>query len=151
MQGAGVVLLVLCACSVSPTEPIGPPSPSPPDNVAGNWTLTLDASSVCSQLPEEARHRSYTAAITQNGAQFVANLLESFDQYSVRGTVAGNAVTVEFSIHQNSTNIVIEGAGQGTVTEPTIAGNLSGTFYTQVDLDPKQCNALDHRFKLTRR
>jgi hypothetical protein len=146
-----VVLLALCACSVGPTGPTGPPSPPPPDNVAGNWTLTLDASSVCSQLPEAARHRSYTAAITQNGAEIVANLLESLDQYTVRGTVAGNAVTVEFSIHQSSTNIVIEGEGQGTVTEPMIAGRLSGTFSTQVDLDPIQCNALDHQFRLTRR
>jgi hypothetical protein len=36
-------------------------------NVAGTYTLTVTASGSCSTLPEAAKRRSYTAAVTQNG------------------------------------------------------------------------------------
>jgi hypothetical protein len=55
-------------------EPIGPSA-----NVAGMYTATLTADSMCTNLPAEARSRSYTATIASSGrsSSYVARLSDA--------------------------------------------------------------------------
>src|SRR5262249_35268841 len=55
-------------------EPLGPSA-----NIAGMYTLTLTAASACTELPNEARTRTYTATIVPGGRSsfFLARLSDA--------------------------------------------------------------------------
>src|SRR5687768_7780344 len=129
-----VVLGFLLACgggSKTPTGPTTPTQPATPANIAGNYTLRIAASAVCTQLPASFRDRSYPVTITQSGADFAGNFPSTNcgagGGCSVSGQVTGNSVFVQMIIFEQVSTFevfaVFAGGATGTVAGNTISGS----------------------------
>lgn len=169
-RAAIAVILVLCqACggdsSPSPSAPT--PQPTPPANVAGTYTLVLEASEICTGLPSRVRQRVYTATVTQSGAQLAVNLTRAPDtgpemslgdisSNLTSGTVSGNSVSFTFAFTENITGagfanseiITVYGVS-GEVPVATLAGQWNG--YISYLATDRTCNAANHGFSFRRR
>lgn len=145
--------LVLAGCGGGagvPGLPGGPtvfPGPAAPANIAGNYTLNLVASPVCTNLSAAYRNRTYGATITQNGDTFAVNLTGgNLILQITNGTVSGNRVSLLFSIAEFDGYVAIVG-GEGEVRATAISGPGNGV------IGPLEnpCDGVDHRFTFTRR
>lgn len=126
----------------------------PREEVAGTYTLTVTAAAECREaLPEEARIRTYTAVVTQqgprlgivlDGAKFAVVGGQTFNSF--RGTVEPTGITLqlnqygEFSIYvylpdvlehlTPQTFVSFSGTTRPTVTRSGLSGALDGTIET---------------------
>src|SRR5439155_2061945 len=137
--------------SAGPTAPTptAAPVPATPTNIAGTYTLTIQTSSVCTQLPSQFRTRTYVATITQSGANFAVNLTGNFAVQQLSGTVSGTTISAIGGFVEETTAFGMSGELHGTVSGSTISATLNGSFF--VGGFGGGCNATDHRFTFTRR
>jgi hypothetical protein len=179
LAGLFVMVSLAAGCSDSrpTTMPTTPPSPSPSPQtdwnaVIGVYQLTFDASPSC-DLPEESRHRTYTATIgpvgtpptvTLTGAPFYTGgycgAMNTFDA-RVRGNTlffsdwGGDCGIVE--LLANSRFLTLWGSAEATVTD-RITGLFNG--YVSIAAGPPDgsdiskptaiCTAIDHRLVFER-
>ena len=137
----------------TPTPPT--PTPAPATNIAGNWTLTITASTICTpaQVPAALRRRTYSATITQSGADVVANLTGQFSASVVRGRVSGNTVSwFLYLLETVSSDILgfvnISGSAATTGSDSTMSGPLDGSYiYGGAS---SACSAVDHQLSFAR-
>jgi len=153
----------------------------PPLAIAGNYRLTFTASTRCaSQLPDDARMRTYAALVNQDAVRILVNLAGAPFATEPRtgqgnyffGAVRSNTVafTIGFDYFYYqlydvveqlapTTYLTIGGAANGTATSTTIAGTLTGTFsvweapngfYASSRRGVASCNAPDHQFSFIR-
>lgn len=175
---AALLLFVAAACGSGdlPTQPTttGTPltarRPLGASDVAGEYTLTVTASTSCS-LPPDVERRTYTASLEEwpGGVVTVAlsgaNLAQGLDFFS--GNRGGNVIDFEITFGM--------GAGMGEIIKTELLyfqgtarttigdGNISGTFDGVISLyeEPSQlflpsarkldCAAADHRIEFVRR
>jgi hypothetical protein len=120
-------------------EPLGPPA-----DIAGEYTLRLTADSACTSLPQEARTRSFTAAIVPSGrSRFVANLRDAsffarcaggpvpascVDQFSIGmvGDYAGVYVGIIEQLAE-TTYLLVDGEAQGSFDHAGFTAPLKGS------------------------
>jgi hypothetical protein len=115
-----------------------------PLNLAGNWTLSLSASSPCSDSwPEAIRHREEPAEITETGTRLAFRFTSPTFQPAFAGTT-GRIAGSEFSIAIDFDDYYLEygllerpsptdwvgvfGTGEGTGDQSTISGTFTGRF-----------------------
>jgi len=145
----------------------------PPTDVSGAWQLTIDASPSCTGLGDIGRHRTYTAAITQNvaglrvvlgGAAFERDPAYGGAENIFYGRIIEKSVTLNltsfeyYGLHYDLAETLPDGAGiytavgtgTGTVNGGTIAIALSGTLTVTAHNTPTTCVAADHRLTLVR-
>src|SRR5215218_1501505 len=103
-------------------------APTPPANVAGEYTATITASSTCSaKLPPEAWVLTYPATVTQTGAAVQVKLIHhQGSTVTVPGTLSGQTVNFpSFSFGENMTGGVVALAATGkanVAADSSIAG-----------------------------
>ena len=139
----------LMACSDN-----SPTAPTPPANVAGDYSATITASSTCSaNLPAAAWVLGFSATITQTGSaaqvQLVAHM-PGAPSTTVSGTVSGQTVNFPtFSLNETmGGGAALAASGNATVAaNGDIAGSLSGTYQTS---SGSSCNAANHELKLVK-
>ena len=128
-------------------------APTPPANVAGEYTATITASATCSpKLPAEAWVLKYPATLTQTGAAVEVKLIHhQGSTVTLSGTVSGQTINFpSFSFADNMTGGVVSlaAAGKASVAaDSLIEGTLSGTYQTP---SGTSCNAADHQLQLKR-
>jgi hypothetical protein len=157
-----------------PTTPESVPVPSPPSpvasDIAGEYRLTMTASSSCS-FPPELERRIYTAKITEaqyrvevalGGAEFEQGL----DWFG--GTRKDKAIDFEIffgmgcgmgEVIDRTKLLYYEGKAHGTIAGNIIAGTFDGVMRlyedrSQVFLPAARtvdCAAADHRIEFVRR
>lgn len=152
----------------------------PRDEVAGTYTLTVTAAAECrSELPEEARIRTYTAVVEQDGPRLTVSLEGStfatgygrtFNSF--HGTVEPNRVTFllngyyahDFYLYLPDvveqlaapTLFSVSGSVVTTVSPAGLAGSLDGVIETLEDLSPGKfqriasCRSSGHQFVFSR-
>jgi hypothetical protein len=127
-----------------PLEPVGPVT-----NIAGAYGLTLTADSACTDLPPEARTRTYTATLTPTGrsTSLVGQLSDArffstvpcpagrppdsctYNQFGVR--IAGDHTGFYLgTIEQlrETAYLVVSAAAEGTFGSAGLTTSLSGSF-----------------------
>jgi hypothetical protein len=145
-------------------------------NVAGTYTLAVTAAAGCSMLPEEAKRRSYTATVTQDGgavefvlsgADFVVNTegrgnrfrgrfepgtlvfaLEPHGFYYYYGVPSYNLIE-----RLSSGYLTIVGTGSLTITSGRMSGRLEGWIHTYSQFPPSGSTAAcgdSHQFVFSR-
>jgi hypothetical protein len=135
----------------------------PPTSVAGRYTLTLTASSSCTQLPKDAMTRTYIATVDQDGARVRVTLtgatfLHEYDspgnQFS--GEIHGNAITFGFGGNDEegqydfleqlspSTRLSVTGTAVGVTTPAGMTLQLTGALTINYGALPS-CTATDHQ------
>ena len=144
-------------------------------DVSGTYTLTIGAAAVCmnstgpNPLPDEARTRTYTADISQEGATLRVSLsgaafIDGADQF--RGRVEPGLVVFDLlpwyeeelpSIAELSPSlgtIIIDGSAAVTPSAQGFSGNFSGRiglYRNELTVDPvARCYSTSHRFVLSR-
>ena len=128
-------------------------APTPPANVAGEYTATITASSTCSaKLPAEAWVLKYPATVTQTGAAVQVKLIHhQGSTVTLTGTVAGQTINFpSFSFGDNMTGGVVSLSATGkanVAADSLIEGTLAGTYQTP---SGTSCNAADHQLQLKR-
>jgi hypothetical protein len=152
----------------------------PREEIAGTYTLTVSAAAECRErLPEEARTRTYTAVVTQQGprvsvslegSRFVVSGGQTFNSF--RGTVEPAGITFrlnqygEFSFYiylpdvleqlTSETLLSFSGTTVPTVTRSGLSGALSGTIETLQGASSGRfqqiaaCTSTSHQFILSR-
>ena len=126
-------------------------APTPPANVAGEYTATLTASATCSaKLPADAWVLKYPATVTQSGTAVQVKLIHhQGSTVTLTGTVSGQTINFpSFAFGDNMTGGVVSLAAAGTANvgaDSLIAGTLSGTYQTPSGTN---CNAADHQLQL---
>lgn len=152
----------------------------PSADIAGEYTLTLAADSICTALPDTIRARTYSAAIrplpqsgsphayetTLTGAAFLASALNNRFVMGVAGSVArfvtdsdgtGIAEAVTESIY-----VAFTGQADLSVDGARISGLFAGTFeycpsyvsaspFYRCDVTSVACLSANHRVTLLRR
>jgi hypothetical protein len=148
------------ACSGgSPTVPTPTPTPTPtPANIAGNYDMTLIASSTCSDnLPAATRLLKYTANINQTGSLntlFIMTLSGdvSFGEVLIAGGIDGQTLKInQFTFSEKTTGggIAILATGTATVgANGTITGTLAGVYQTPLGAS---CNSTVHQIGLVKK
>ena len=148
----------LMACGGSSPTPPTTPTPPAPANIAGNYDLTLVASSTCSQnLPAETRVLKYTANITQTGT--LNNLIimtlsgdVAFGEVIISGVVTGQEFKItQFTFSEKTTagGIAVLATGTATVAgNGSITGTLSGVYQTP---SGASCNSTVHQIGLLKK
>lgn len=153
---------------------------APSVNIAGEYTVMLTADSTCTELPDPARMRTYTATIAPlsgstspnlyqailSGATFYPSTLNDRFVIGVAGNVARFAIDFDgIGIAEEltpSTYVSISGAGNATVGGPRISVSLDGQFeycagpgvgpgFYRCAVTAVQCRSTNHRLTLTRR
>lgn len=167
-----LLLLAVIGCggdSKTPSTPTAPTS-STPANIAGTYTLVLEASTACpggSNFPSRVRQRVYTATVTQSGTQLAVNLTRAPDtgpemslgdvsSNLTSGVVSGNSISFTFAFTENITGagfanseiITVYGVS-GEVPVATLAGQWNG--YIAYIATNTTCNAANHGFSFRRR
>jgi hypothetical protein len=127
-------------------------APTPPANVAGEYTATITASSTCSaKLPPVAWALKYPATLTQTGTAVQVKLLhKQGGTATVSGTVSGQTINFpSFSLGESMTEggVALAAAGKADIVDSLISGTLSGTYQTS---SGTSCNAADHQLELKR-
>jgi len=155
---AGVLALPACGGGGSSTNPTPVPTPTPDANLAGNYTLTLTASSVCTTLAQDAKVTTYSASITQTGTSVAVNVVGNVGNVTntTVGTVSGNNVSLTVSISelrvQSFYGYAMAGTGSGTVAGGNISGTVNGIVeFAGRDFAAVTCNATDHKFAFTKK
>jgi len=155
-----IVALLLFGCGAGGREPTSSPAaPTPmaatPTNIAGNYAIAVTASSICI-LRSAARTRTYSAIVTQSGADFQTALKGSFPfGYQFFGSVNGASVTGFVAIAEPLAGgiaggdvLSITGNLQAAVSGTVITGTLNGAFNDS--LSGVSCNATNHQIVFTR-
>ena len=142
-----------------------------PANVAGNYSVTFEASPSCTILSPELRTRTYTARIDQNaasllitlsGAQFVTAFGALRNSFSAR--IAGDSVTADlggtYSVFYygptieeslpNGQTLGIWGTITASVTSQSISGTLVGGFALKTGNRYATCSAPQNQVVFTR-
>jgi len=159
IAAAGVLALPACGGGGSSTTPTPVPTPIPDANVAGNYTLTLTASTVCTNLADEAKATTYEASITQAGTAVAVNVVGNVGNVisTTLGTVSGNTVSLTVSISEvratrNFYAYAMAGTGSGSVAGANIAGTVNGIVeFAGRNFAAVTCNATDHKFTFTKK
>ena len=143
-----------------------------PGNVAGHWQLTIDASSACGALPDAARHRTYSAAIAQNGSALRIELsgatfapdpsFSGATENTFFGRISQTVVTLKlesyeyYGLHYDLGEVLpggsiytVVGTASGSATASTFGAPLDGTISVGTS-SPNPCRAPDHRLTLVR-
>jgi hypothetical protein len=146
-------LIALWACGDSSRS--GPTTSSgTPAQVSGTWTLNVALAPSCSgRLPAGFMNRSWQGAINQSGAQWAMNVQNLPAPATVQGVVSARTLTIQVlaigEVLANGSYMVLL-QGEGTVNESSISGTLNGEA-RNLQNPGQSCNAVDHRFSLTRR
>ncbi|MGE5836166.1 MAG: carboxypeptidase-like regulatory domain-containing protein [Acidobacteriota bacterium] len=115
-----------------------------PLNLAGSWTLSLSASSPCSDSwPETIRHREEPTDITENGTRLTFKFTSPTFQPAFAG-ISGRIAGSEFSMAIDFDDYYLDygllerpsptdwvgvfGTGEGTGDQSTISGTFNGRF-----------------------
>ena len=148
----------------------------PSANIAGEYTLTLTADSACTNLPDEARHRTYTATIVPGyrsttflgrlgDARIVSSLFNPYFEIGIAGNYASISVRIVERLGA-TTYLAIEGGvaalfGPSGITAPFNSYFLhcprepawtSGEYWScGADVQGVECNSPNHQLALTRR
>jgi hypothetical protein len=160
-------LLLVCACGGNSTPTSSTPTtttPAAPPNLAGNWTLSITPSSICTGLPASVRNtRSYPVTITQSptavAMQFSPPVLTSTSDLSLRGSTLRLGIGISEPLGQTCFQFVtwniallVNADGTADARQSPIAGTLNGKIeYSACGPQEQSCTAADHRFTLTRR
>jgi hypothetical protein len=143
-----------------------------PDNVAGQWQLTIDASASCGGLPDAARHRTYSATIAQNNSALRIELSGATfapDPGSPGGTentffgrINQSVVALRldsydyYGLHYDIGEVLTDGrfytaigTASGTATASTIGAALDGKISVSYP-NGVTCTAADHRLTFVR-
>jgi Big-like domain-containing protein len=152
----------------------------PRDEIAGTYTLTVTAAADCrSELPEEARIRTYTAVVEQDGprltvslegSKFVAGYGRTFNSF--HGTVEPSRVTFllngyydhDFYLYlpdvleqlATPTLFSVSGSLVTTVSPAGLSGSLDGVIETLEGRSPGKfqriasCRSSGHQFVFSR-
>jgi hypothetical protein len=169
---------ILSACDGGPvTKPTNVENTArpadPPDNVSGNYTITITADEGCTSLPDSARTRDYSAFI-RSGSQLLtlsgSTFAPSQDGYPgtdwnvVATRITGDHASLWFQdppIWEGTTAdtfVLIDGYADGSFTSPRSELAVSGsiTFCPSRDRSYKclteavSCKSTNHRLTLTR-
>jgi hypothetical protein len=119
-------------------------APTPPANVAADYTATITASATCSaNAPAGAWVLTYAATDTQTGAAVEVKLIQhQGSTVTVTGTVSGQRINFpSLSFSQNTRGGVVAPGAAGK------AGTLSGAYQAAAGT---RCNAVDHQLELNR-
>jgi hypothetical protein len=170
---AAVMAMQACGgSSSSPSAPTPTPSPNPaptaPANVAGTYTLVLEASMACPggvNFPSRVRQRVYTATVTQSGAQLAVNLsratctgrecsIGSFLSNVSSGMVSATAASFVFAFTERLTDDLFANdtiTVYGTTADVPIA-SLAGSWNGFITYIPTNttCTAANHGFSFRR-
>jgi hypothetical protein len=147
-----------------------------PVNIAGDYTLTLAADSACTDLPDQMRTRSYTAAIAQPQAMAIP---ANYFHVTVLGTapditqsfssigVAGNDLGFDLSRNHNGIPTLVEqltpdsylsyfpNDGFAGTSVDAAASSITTSFDGVIDYSLAgghiRCASANHRLILTRR
>ena len=148
----------------------------PSANIAGEYTLTLTADSACTNLPDEARQRTYTATIVPGyrsttflgrlgDARIVSSLFNPYFEIGIAGNYASISVRIVERLGA-TTYLAIEGGvaalfGPSGITAPFNSYFLhcprepawtSGEYWScGADVQGVECNSPNHQLALTRR
>lgn len=164
LLGICLVLVTVAACggggSPSPSAPSAPQAPAQPANIAGTYTLTIQASAVCTTLSSRVRTLTYTATVTQSGQSVGVNLVPAvgsmFSNVS-GGLVTGNNVSFQWGF----THVGLSGRSftdldqllvygmTATIPATSLSGSWDGTY--NYLLTNENCNAANHTFNFQRR
>jgi hypothetical protein len=148
-----------------------------PTDLNGTWTMTLTASAGCAPpFPEDARTRSYTAAIEQSGTALKLDLTApKLSTYRMDGIVIDRNLTLYlpsddfyypfygiryYSLVEElapARFLAVAGTARGQRNGNSVTGTLSGEFAlygtgnsTSVSRRQVSCNRDDHAFSLSR-
>jgi hypothetical protein len=113
-----------------------PHGPSP--NIAGVYTLTLTADSACTNLPDEARTRTYTATIVPgyrsttfvgrlSDARIVSSLFSPYFEIGIAGDFANMSVGIVEQLGE-TTYLAIEGGVAASVGPSGITAPFNAYF-----------------------
>ncbi len=150
----------------------------PRDEVSGTYTLTVTAAECSAALPAEARIRTYSAVLGQDGPRLVATLAgakfymdRDRSHNSFRGRVEPDRVTFQLSGPydyyghfyfpevleelDSTTFLTVSGSAVTTVSPRGLSGTLNGPVETlrlaSGRLEPvTSCRSTGHRFVLSR-
>jgi len=128
-------------------------APTPPPNVAGEYTATITAAATCSALlPATAWVLKYPATVTQTGTAVQVKLTQhQGSTVTVTGTLAGQTINfASFSLTENMPEGVVSLAAAGkadVAADGLIAGTLNGSYQTP---SGATCNAANHELQLKR-
>ena len=128
-------------------------APTPPGNVAGDYTATITASASCSaKSPAGAWVLKYAATDTQTGAAVEVKLIHhQGSTVTVTGTVSGQTINFpSLSFSENTRGGVVAPAATGKAdiaADRSRAGTLGGTYQAAPGTS---CDAVDEPFQLNR-
>jgi hypothetical protein len=150
-------------------SPVQTPLPRFDPPVAGEYTLTITASSSCT-LPLEARQRRYTATIEETSREAVTVVLSGADfrwgtgqfpnPLNNRFQGARGASALRFNVFvgervDDTKEISYEGIGETTLAGSTISGAFNGTIWLNAAGNLfdgiADCTAPDHAMEFVRR
>jgi hypothetical protein len=154
---------------------------TPSVDLAGDYTLTIIADAACAELPDLARSRTYSAAITHSppgapnryvavlsGATFYPSshndrlylhVAADFARFSLDPWDDGSSIAEELA---PSTYLSIWGVADLSLRLPRISGSLAGTFQScsgvvtignlfRCQAPQARCESASHRVELIRR
>jgi hypothetical protein len=142
-------------------------SSNSPANIAGTWTLTLEAAGTCSGLPDSARKRTYTAAIKQEGTKLRVELSGAdFHQWmnAFSGRILDNDVLLKLTTYEyygpffdlaERLDPNLDYTAVGTATGRATATSIATAFDGVIAVGPQRtqqttCASRDHRMTLVR-
>ena len=140
-----------------------------PYQMAGPWTLAINRSSACTELPVEWP-RNYVASVLQNGAEIKVSLRTDVCPGGctavLTGRVSNRSVFIQFphgdivdgpwiqELLPSGAFVTIAGEANGDEANDVIEGRLSGdiVYYAPgLRTNPIRCSREDHTFRLSRR
>ncbi len=167
-----LVAIVCGACGGRPPSPESPtavsPSPAPPppsvgNDLAGVYTLTIEADPTCVSLPPAIRKRSYTATLSTTPYSFLGVSIEGggFDHQVVSGTLyeTSRLEWNNFDIGGcdgqkeplgSSSTLTICGTGFANIDGPTISVLVVGKIWVEDNGQPTSYCAGKHQFRFQR-
>lgn len=116
---------------------------------SGNFTMTVTASSVCSNIDPSLRHRSYPVNVTQAGDELRINVLGNADSATgLTGRVLDGQLYITGFVSEGLGDYVAQIAFWGLPS----GGSLSGAFSGEIgSLHGSKCNAADHHLSFSPR
>lgn len=177
--------------NLPPNRPLPPPLPpgevrrwdfsfslephGPSANIAGVYTLRLTADSACTNLPDEARTRTYTATIVPgyrsttfvgrlSDARIVSSLFSPYFAIGIAGDFAN--MSVRFVEQLGDTYLAIDGGAAASFGPSGITTPFNGSFlhcptepasaggeywWCGAGIEGVECNSSNHQLTLVRR
>ncbi len=142
------IVVLMAGCGGDSNDPSSPPPGCP--SIAGSYSMTIEASSICQGLPNHALIRTYKVTVTQTDC----NVALDFEPGTVdnatlvMGLIANGILTLDVTVsdHRDAQSYLAMGRADLSPIGDDWEGNLNGT----IEGDGSKCMATDHAFKLHR-